>query len=79
MFSLVLVSTCESRLARQAQPPRPASDRSFSTPSRLNLVEALNIYGHRVRQSMDKPGKVANSARGQLNTDFFFPPISVRA
>ena len=35
------------------------------------------MYDHRLWQSMNKPGKVANPARGQLNKKKVFPPVSV--
>ena len=31
------------------------------------------MYGHHIQQSMDQPGKVANPARGQLNTENNIP------
>ena len=38
----------------------------------------LCMYGHHIWQSMDRPGKVANPARGQLNRkNGYFPfPVS---
>ena len=32
-----------------------------------------------MKQSMDQPGKVANPARGQLNTENGYFPVPVRA
>ena len=37
------------------------------------------MYGHHIKQSMDQPGKVANPARGQLNRENEYSPVSVRA
>ena len=38
------------------------------------------MYGHQILyQSMDQPGKVANSARGQLNRENKYFPVPVRA
>ena len=37
------------------------------------------IYGYTYSKSMDRPGKVANPARGQLNRETFFFPVRVRA
>ena len=35
-----------------------------------------SMYGHHIQQSMDQPGKVANPARGQLNTENEYFPLS---
>ena len=35
--------------------------------------------GHTYRKSLDEPGKVANSARGQLNRENQYLPVCVRA
>ena len=37
------------------------------------------MYGHTYIKSMDKPGKVANPARGQLNREIEYFPVRVRA
>ena len=37
------------------------------------------MYGHTYSNSKDQPGKVANSARGQLNRDIEDFPVPVRA
>ena len=37
------------------------------------------MYGHTNSKSMDRPGKVANLARGQLKRENDFSPVSVRA
>ena len=37
------------------------------------------MYGHHIYQSMDQPGEVANPARGQLNRENEYSPVSVRA
>ena len=39
----------------------------------------VRMYGHHIKQSMDRPGKVANPARGQLNRENEYSPIPVRA
>ena len=36
------------------------------------------MYGHTYSKSMDQPGKVANSARGQLNRENEYFPVRVR-
>ena len=33
------------------------------------------MNGHHFQQSMDRPGKAANPARGQLNRDTLFSPL----
>ena len=37
------------------------------------------MYGRTYSKSMDHPGKVANPARGQLNRENEYFPVSVRA
>ena len=37
------------------------------------------IYGHTFSKSIDQPGKVANPARGQLNSENENFPVRVRA
>ena len=37
------------------------------------------MYSHHRELSMDKPGKVANPARGQLNRENEDSPVPVRA
>ena len=37
------------------------------------------MYGHTYRKSMDRPGKVANPIRGQLNRENEYFPVGVRA
>ena len=37
------------------------------------------MYGHTYSKSMDKPCKVANPARGQLNRENEDSPVRVRA
>ena len=37
------------------------------------------MYDHHIQQNMGQPGKVANSARGQLNTENEYSPVPVRA
>ena len=37
------------------------------------------MYGHTYSKSMDKPGKVANPACGQLNRENEYFPVRVRA
>ena len=37
------------------------------------------MYGHTYSKSMDKPGRVANPARGQLNRENEYFPVPVRA
>ena len=39
----------------------------------------LFMYGHTYNKSKDKPGKVANTARGQLNRESGHFPVPVRA
>ena len=41
----------------------------------------LSMYGHHIdySKSKDQPGKVANTARGQLNKKSEFFPVRVRA
>ena len=36
------------------------------------------MYGHKYSKSKDQPGKVANSARGQLNREKIYFPALVR-
>ena len=36
------------------------------------------VYGHTYSKSMDKPGKVANPARGQLNRENEYSPVRVQ-
>ena len=48
------------------------------------FVLKTNVYnvcmnGHHIQQSMDQPGKAANPARGQLNTENEDSPVPVRA
>ena len=38
-----------------------------------------SMYGHTYGKSKDQPGKVANLARGQLNTKNEYFPVPVRA
>ena len=33
------------------------------------------MYSHHIEQRMDQPGKVANSARGQLNRENEYSPV----
>ena len=35
------------------------------------------MYGHTYGKSMDQPGKVANSGRGQLNRENEYLPVCV--
>ena len=42
--------------------------RVYSMNQSLNVI-AIRMYGHTKNKSMDQPGKVANSARGQLNRE----------
>ena len=37
------------------------------------------MYGHRTKQSVDQPGKVANPVRGQLNRENEHFPVPVHA
>ena len=37
------------------------------------------MYGHTYSKSIDQPGKVVNPARGQLNRENEYFPVSVRA
>ena len=37
------------------------------------------MYGKTYSKSMDQPGKVANTARGELNTEKYVFPVPVRA
>ena len=37
------------------------------------------MYGHPYIKGNDQPGKVVNPARGQLNREFDFFPVRVRA
>ena len=37
------------------------------------------MYGQHIQQQKDKPGKVANPARGQLNRENRYFPVPVRA
>ena len=37
------------------------------------------MYGHSIWQSIDQQGKFADPTRGQLNMDFCFYPVPVRA
>ena len=39
----------------------------------------LCMYGHAYSKSKDRPGKVANPARGQLNRENEYFPVPVRA
>ena len=45
----------------------------------LKVPAGVCIYGHHFIQSIDQPGKVDNPARGQLNTENEYFPVSVRA
>ena len=42
------------------------------------FVKSRNIYDHKIQQSMDQPGKVANPACGQLNgeNDIYMSPFA---
>ena len=37
------------------------------------------MYVHQIEQEKDQPGKVANPARGQLNSENGYFPVPVRA
>ena len=43
------------------------------------LVSNVCMYSHTYSKSMDQPGEVANPARGQLNRENEYFPVSVRA
>ena len=46
----------------------------------LGMVEARSVYvKNTITKSKDQPGKVANPARGQLNWENDFFPVSGRA
>ena len=40
------------------------------------LKFAFDMYGYHIQQSVDMPGKVANPARGQLNREKCYSPLS---
>ena len=44
-----------------------------------NCILYDRVYGHHISQSIDRPGKVANPARGQLNRGNTYFPVPVRA
>ena len=50
---------------------------SFSEVANLRIISYM--YGHTCSKSMDRPGKVANSARGQLNKENEYSPVRVCA
>ena len=39
----------------------------------------IYMYGHHIQESMDRPGKVANPARGQLSRENEYFSVRVRA
>ena len=40
------------------------------------MLCSMYTYGHRIKQSVDQPGKVANPARGQLKRENYYIPLS---
>ena len=55
-------------------------DNSSEWLSFKNLLDRTPcMYGHHICQSVDQPGKVTNSARGQLNRENEYFSVPVRA
>ena len=48
-------------------------------PRTASIQEGFDTYSQHFQQRMDRPGKVANPARGQQNTENNFFPVPVRA
>ena len=40
---------------------------TLAVTAQIHMSPKEDIYGHHIKQSIDQPGKVANSVRGQLN------------
>ena len=51
----------------------------FGLATNAPNVNVRNNNDHHIEQRMDQPGKVANSAHGQLNRENDYSPVSVRA
>ena len=83
----VPVRAWEFVLAGRVRQSRPTS--ACSSPYGLNLLYycsntylllyVCSMYGHTYSKAMDRPGKVANPARGQLNSENECFPVRVRA
>ena len=43
------------------------------------MYVCMYVYGHTYSKSMDRPGKVANPARGQVNRENEYSSVRVRA
>ena len=58
-------------LLRYRCSPHHGSTRRHKTPqgSAKEVIVYVCMYGHTYNKSMDQPGKVANSVRGQLNKE----------
>ena len=47
--------------------------------SALHMYVCIYVWSSHIAQSMDQPGKVANSVRGQLNRENEYSPVPVSA
>ena len=83
-YSAYWLPTRKNLLYTVANPVRGLLNREKRTQEKVwqhppppHAARFGDMYGHRIKQSMNQPGMVANPARGQLNreNEYFHAPV----